>query len=379
MARWRPARRFVFPVELFFAMRLGAILLFLSLFTRAALAQSTAPPGDYVLTGQDAHLAGQTFYLLPAERASHEQALLPLDSARADAAGRFTLRGRVPAPDVYYLRLGQQRTQQRLPLSGQAETIHLAVRPVSTARAATAPSWQLLPLDAPAYQLLEEFAPYGLLRFTPIPAGDKRLGQLQRLLRRHAGHYLAPYLTYHYLHEQPATQPLRDSLTARFAREQPASPYLPRLQALQAAAPALAVGALAPDFTLPDLQGQPLTLSSLRGRYVLVDFWASWCAPCRAANPTVLAAYRRFQDRGVGFTVLSVSLDEQPAAWRQAVAQDALPWVQVVDTRGVHGPTGQLYQLLGIPATYLLDPAGRIVATQLSGTALERELARLLQ
>jgi thiol-disulfide isomerase/thioredoxin len=122
-----------------------------------------------------------------------------------------------------------------------------------------------------------------------------------------------------------------------------------------------------------------MTLSSLRGHYVLLDFWASWCKPCRAENPHVLAAYQRFRDQGVGFTVLSVSLDEKPAAWQQAVQQDSLPWTQVVDLQGVRGPIGHLYQLVGIPATFLLDPNGRIVAKDLRSEALKKELARQLK
>jgi thiol-disulfide isomerase/thioredoxin len=182
-------------------------------------------------------------------------------------------------------------------------------------------------------------------------------------------------VTFHYLRLHPSARPQLDSLTTRFAREQPTSPYLTRLRELLDKAPTLAIGALAPDFTLTDLHGQPVALSSLRGRYVLLDFWASWCKPCRAENPHVLAAYQRFRDQGAGFTVLSVSLDEKPAAWQQ----DGLPWTQVADLQGMRGPTGHLYQLVGIPATFLLDPTGRIVAKDLRGAALKQELAHCLK
>lgn len=103
-------------------------------------------------------------------------------------------------------------------------------------------------------------------------------------------------------------------------------------------------------------------------------FWASWCQPCRAENPHVLAVYQRFRDQGAGFTVLSVSLDEKPAAW-----QDGLPWMQVADLQGMRGSTGHLYQLVGILATFLLDPNGRIVAKDLRGAVLKQELFHWLK
>jgi thiol-disulfide isomerase/thioredoxin len=360
-----------------FALRLNHLLAPL-LSLGLALSVKAQQAGDYAISGQDPRLAGQTIYLLPAERPLHAAPWLALDSVRADATGHFELRGRVPAPDVYQLRVGRQPRGQVVPLTGQPEQL---TAQVTEARRANrqAHVYLLQPSGSPAVTLLQAFQPYFLLRDVAASADDQRLRRLENLLRSHAASPLAPYLAFHYLRLHAGARPLLDSLTTRFAREQPDSPYLPRLREVLAAAPTLAIWALATDFTLPDLHGQPVTLSSLRGRYVLVDFWASWCGPCRAANPAVLAAYQRHHNRGPGFTVLSVSFDEQPAAWRKAVAQDALPWTQVADQRGVRSPTGHLYQIVGIPATFLLDPAGRIIAKDLPGPALGRELGQLLK
>jgi thiol-disulfide isomerase/thioredoxin len=136
-------------------------------------------------------------------------------------------------------------------------------------------------------------------------------------------------------------------------------------------------GMVAPEISMADPSGKTRSLSDLKGKVVLIDFWASWCGPCRRENPTVVNAYKRYKDKG--FEIFSVSLDSDGAKWQQAIAQDGLTWANhVSDLKGWQNAAAQAYSVTSIPHTILLGKDGKIVGTHLRGAALEAKLAELL-
>ena len=168
-------------------------------------------------------------------------------------------------------------------------------------------------------------------------------------------------------------QPLFNSLSAPVKESKSGKLYGAYLANLQKTA----IGSIAPDFSQPDTSGKIISLSSFRGKYILVDFWASWCGPCRAENPNVVKAYAKYHPKG--FEILGVSLDQPTgkANWLKAIHADGLGWTQVSDLKFWKNEVAVLYGIKAIPQNFLLDPNGKIIAKNLRGEDLNKKLIEL--
>lgn len=329
----------------------------------------------------------------------HRGAVYVVDSA-VITKGHFHLKGVVADPQQAQLLLPQPGTSYTHMLREDIATLYLEkgtitlsgtgqpMQAVATGTPLNRENTALTALTAPiqAKQMALRQARRQATADTALAhRTDAQLAQLAKQLETVYIHYIQTHaanpFSLYALAAYEGEQPDATTYAAHFQALAPSVRASPQGQLVQQQIARLqrtAIGALAPDFSLPDPSGKLIRLSDLRGQYVLVDFWASWCRPCRAENPNVANAYETYHDKN--FTVVSISLDSQPArdAWLKAIQDDGLTWTQVSDLRGFNTAVAQQYAISSIPQNFLLDPQGRILAKNLRGDALPQKLAQVL-
>jgi len=196
----------------------------------------------------------------------------------------------------------------------------------------------------------------------------------KNFVKEHSTSVVSAYITLVQLANQVEGAEL-DSITSKFPPEISTSEYVVKLKEMVLEQKKTAVGVVAPDFTMNDPEGKPIQLSSLRGKIVMIDFWASWCAPCRQENPNVVKLYQQYHEKG--FEIIGVSLDRTKADWVNAIQDDKLAWIHVSDLQYWQNAAARLYSVNAVPQTYLLDKEGKIIAKGLRSGQLEAKLKEL--
>ncbi len=307
--------------------------------------------------------------------------------------GKFTFEGKQDSPEMVYVMMAEQR--QPLMLFLENAKIELTVNFDSIAGAKVTGSksheqyvefnTKLEPFSKKQEELYNQYMEAQMSQDSAKVAGiiaqydklyEEQKVAIKDYIKANTASFVAAYVAKSHLSYELDFGGL-DSLLAQFDASIANSSYITDMKSRADVLRKVAVGQPAPDFSLPDTTGTMVSLSSFKGKYLLIDFWAAWCRPCRAENPNVVALYKDYKDKG--FEILGVSFDSKKEDWVEAIKVDGITWTQISDLKYWNCEAGKLYGVNSIPHTILLDKEGIIIAKNLRGEELRAKIAELLK
>ncbi|GAB3223072.1 TlpA disulfide reductase family protein [Hymenobacter seoulensis] len=316
------------------------------------------------------------------------------DTATVDEKGQFRFSGALPEAGIYQVKLNDQNqvllaleNGTTVELSGDAQKLgqSYTVKGSSDSEMLQKLSLNLQASREQMQRLEQRFNQaaqqnrtdsIAILQAKAMSMQKAGSASIARLVRQNPGSVVSAFVMSSVVNPDDHFA-LADSVANAVKKTRPESRYTKNLVARLEPLRTTAIGVQAPEISLASPDGKAVALSSLRGKYVLIDFWASWCGPCRQENPNVVKAYNKF--KGKGFEIYSVSFDQDRGKWLKAIQNDGLSWTHVSDLKGWESAAGQTYGIKSIPQSYLLDPQGRIIAKNLRGEELQSTLASVLK